>query len=207
MVFGSAASTHFVLASPQPGGVTLEPMVGNSMIIIVMGVAGSGKTTIGTALAAALGCNFVDGDSLHPKENIEKMSHGIPLTDADRAPWLATIRAHIQQAATGKQCLVVASSALKQRYRDFLSQGVPVTWIYLKGSPELIAERLQHRKNHYAKADLLPSQFATLEEPSEAIVVDISPPPETIVKQILAELQRRMKVYSGEQEGATERSE
>jgi gluconokinase len=158
------------------------------MIVVVMGVSGSGKTTIGSMLAEALNCSFLEGDLLHPASNIEKMSRGIPLTDADRVPWLAAIRAHILAATQHGQCLVVACSALKQRYRDFLSQGTKIVWVYLKGSPELIASRIQHRREHYMKAGMLPSQFADLQEPTDALVADISQPPEVILQRLLAQL-------------------
>jgi gluconokinase len=161
------------------------------MIVVVMGVAGSGKTTIGTMLADALGCPFLEGDALHPAANVEKMSRGIPLTDADRVPWLAAIHERLVSALEKGQCLVVACSALKQQYRDFLSQGTNITWVYLKGSPGLIAGRVQHRREHYMKAGMLPSQFADLEEPRDALAVDISPPPEVIVQQLLPRLRAR----------------
>ena len=158
------------------------------MTVVMMGVAGSGKTTIGRLLAQALGCAFLEGDSLHPPANVEKMSRGIPLTDADRSPWLAAIRGHILDAAKRGECLVVACSAIKQQYRDFLSQGTNVTWVYLKGSRDLIASRIEHRREHYMKVGMLDSQFTDLEEPSEALVVDISPPPEVIVPELLSRL-------------------
>ncbi len=161
------------------------------MIVVLMGVSGSGKTTVGTMLAAALKCSFLEGDALHPAANVEKMSHGIPLTDADRAPWLAAIRSHILAAREHGQCLVVACSALKQRYRDFLSQGTDLTWVYLKGSQELIAERMRERHHHYMKAGMLPSQFADLEEPHDALVADISDPPEVILQRLLPQLRSR----------------
>ncbi len=161
------------------------------MIVVVMGVSGSGKTTIGTRLAEALQCHFLEGDLLHPAANVEKMSRGIPLTDADRAPWLAAIRAHILAAIEHGQCLVVACSALKQQYRDFLSRGIQLIWVYLKGTPEEIEPRIEHRHAHYMKAGMLPSQFADLEEPKDALVVDISQPPEVIVQQLLAQLRAR----------------
>lgn len=160
------------------------------MIIIVMGVAGSGKTTIGTKLAEALHCAYLEGDAQHPRTNVEKMSHGIPLTDADRAPWLAAIRAEIQDAVARGQSLVVACSALKRSYRAVLAEGLQVTWIYLKGSAELIRSRLEHRTSHFMKAAMLPSQFSTLEEPAGAIVADISQSPDVIVDHILAILRR-----------------
>jgi gluconokinase len=161
------------------------------MIVVVMGVSGSGKTTIGTMLAEALQCSFLEGDSLHPAANVEKMSHGIPLTDDDRAPWLAAIRAHILAAIEQGQCLVVACSALKQQYRDLLSQGTNIIWVYLKGTAEVIERRLEHRRKHYMKPGMLPSQFADLEEPKDALVADISHPPEVILQQLLVKLGAR----------------
>jgi gluconokinase len=161
------------------------------MIIVVMGVSGSGKTTIGTMLADVMQCSFLEGDSLHSEENIEKMRHGIPLTDSDRAPWLTVIRTHILKFFKRGENLVVVCSALKQQYREFLAEGILINWVYLKGSVELIRSRLKHRPSHFKKADMLPSQFDSLEEPSDAIVVDISPPPSAIVAQTLAQLRRR----------------
>jgi gluconokinase len=157
-------------------------------IVIVMGVAGSGKTTVGTMLAKAMHCEFLDGDSLHPATNVEKMSHGIPLTDADRAPWLAAIHARLLDSFTHGDCLVVTCSALKRAYRTVLAEGIPIAWVYLKGSARLIQSRLQHRTGHYMKAAMLASQFEALEEPADALTLDISQPPETLVEQILAEL-------------------
>jgi len=156
------------------------------MIIVVMGVAGSGKTTVGTKLAAALHCAFLEGDGLHAQANVEKMSHGIPLTDADRAPWLEAIHKRMCDVFTAGQSLVVACSALKQSYRARLAEGLPVTWVYLKGSADLIRSRLQHRAHHFMKANMLASQFDVLEEPSDAIIVDIVQPPDAIVERILA---------------------
>lgn len=160
------------------------------MIVAIMGVAGVGKTTIGELLAQELGCPFLEGDSLHPAANIEKMTRGIPLTDADRAPWLTAIREHIEKVFKQGQNLVVACSALKQKYRDFVSAKVPVIWVYLKGTEEVIRSRLEHRHEHFMKANMLASQFADLEEPSTAIVADVSSPPDLVVHQILAGLQR-----------------
>lgn len=160
-------------------------------IVVVMGVAGSGKTTVGTMLADAMHCAFLEGDSLHSAANVEKMSRGIPLTDADRAPWLGAIHARLLDAFTRGECLVVGCSALKQSYRTLLADGIPITWIYLKGSAALIRSRLQHRTEHYMKANMLASQFEALEEPSDALVVDVSQPPAAIVEQILAALRDR----------------
>ena len=158
------------------------------MIIVIMGVAGSGKTTIGMLLADALHCSFLDGDALHPPGNIERMSRGLALTDDDREPWLAGIRARLLGAADRNESLVVACSALRETYRDYLAEGVSITWVYLKGDEELIQSRLERRTGHFAKADLLASQVATLEEPSNAIVVDVALPPAKIVEQILSRL-------------------
>jgi gluconokinase len=157
-------------------------------IVAVMGVAGSGKTTVGTMLANAMHCALLEGDSLHPAANVEKMSHGIPLTDADRAPWLAAIHGRLLDSFTRGECLVVTCSALKRAYRTVLAEGIPITWVYLKGSARLIRSRLQHRTGHYMKAAMLASQLEALEEPSDALSLDISQPPETLVEQILAEL-------------------
>ena len=151
-----------------------------------MGVAGSGKTTIGELLAARLRSTFVDGDSFHPPTNVEKMSQGIPLTDADREPWLAAIHARIVDALARGEQLVIACSALKQKYRDTLGQNVELTWVYLKGTEQLIFARLKARSHHYMKAGMLASQFADLEEPTDAIAVDIADPPDAIVQQILS---------------------
>jgi gluconokinase len=160
------------------------------MIIVVMGVAGSGKTTVGTRLAEAMKCQFLEGDSLHSKENVDKMSHGIPLTDVDRAPWLAAIHARILEVFERGLDLVVACSALKQQYRKLLAKDVPITWVYLKGSAALIRARLQHRPNHFMKAGMLASQFDALDEPADALVVDVSAPPNAIVEHILSEVRR-----------------
>ena len=137
------------------------------MIIVVIGVAGSGKTTVGTLLADAMHCPFLEGDSLHSNENIDKMSHGIPLTDADRAPWLAAIHARILDWFERGQDLVVGCSALKQRYRDGARRRRPDHLGVFERSFELIRSRLRQRSNHFMKADMLASQFDALEEPSE----------------------------------------
>jgi gluconokinase len=157
-------------------------------IVVVLGVAGSGKTTVGTMLADAMHCVFLEGDSLHSAANVEKMSHGIPLTDADRAPWLVAIHARLLDAFTRGECLVVGCSALKESYRTVLAEGIPITWVYLRGPAALIRSRLQHRTGHYTKANMLASQFEALEEPSDALIVDVSQSPAAIVERILAEL-------------------
>jgi gluconokinase len=155
------------------------------MIIVVMGVAGAGKSTVGQMLAADLRSEFLDGDSLHPPANIQRMTMGIPLTDADRAPWLAAIHARVVESFELGQGLVVACSALKQHYRETLADGVSITWVYLKGSEEVIRARLLERQDHFFKAQMLASQFADLEEPTDAIVVDVAVEPAFAVWQIL----------------------
>jgi gluconokinase len=158
------------------------------MIIVIMGVAGAGKSTLGELLAAALDCEFLDGDSLHPPANIEKMARGVPLTDADRAPWLASIHSRILNSFQRGKCLVVACSALRQRYRETLADGVSITWVYLKGSENVIRARLLERQHHFFKAQTLASQFADLEEPADAIVIDVEIAPSVAVRHILAAL-------------------
>src|SRR5688572_18376332 len=159
------------------------------MIVVLFGVAGSGKSTVGIMLASAMNCAFLEGDALHPPANVDKMSRGIPLTNDDRGPWLAAIRARIVEFSRRGDDFVVACSALKQNYRDFLAARVPITWIFLKASEELSRFRLENRPSHFMKADMLASQFDALEQPSEdAIVVDASLPPDIILAQVLPQL-------------------
>ena len=155
------------------------------MIVVVMGVAGSGKSTVGTMLADAIDCPFLDGDSLHPAANVEKMTRGIPLTPADRAPWLEAIHARLLDAFSRGQSLVAGCSALEQSSRTILARGVPITWVYLKGPLDLVRARVQRRTGHYMKQDMLASQFGALEEPSDAIVLDISQSARDLVEQVL----------------------
>jgi len=138
---------------------------------------------------------------LHPALNVEKMSKGIPLTDADRAPWLAAIHARLLDSFTRGECLIVGCSALKQSYRTVLADGIPITWVYLKGPAALIRSRLQHRTGHYMKANMLASQFEALEEPSDALVVDVSESPDAVVERILSELRSRTRGASANRSG------
>jgi len=153
------------------------------VIILLMGVQGSGKTTVGRALAEHLGWRFADADEFHPPENIAKMAAGIPLDDRDRAPWLRALRAEIDRSLADRSNLVLTCSALKERYRQrLLTDGVAL--VYLRGTRELIASRLESRAGHFAKLDLLNSQFADLEEPTNALTIDVSSSVGEIVKEI-----------------------
>jgi 6-phosphogluconolactonase len=163
------------------------------MIVIVIGVSGSGKSTIGTRLADAMHGEFLEGDTLHPQSNVEKMQGGVPLTDEDRRPWLEALHARIVESWHRGEDLVVACSALKREYREMLARGVSVAWVYLKGSPDLIRARMEQRRGHFMKADMLASQFEALEEPEgDAIVVDVAPPPDVIVADVLKRLFERV---------------
>lgn len=155
------------------------------MVIIVMGVAGSGKTTVGEKLAAALGWSFRDADDFHPPENVAKMSAGIPLNDHDRAPWLAAIRAHIDACLARGEGSVVTCSALKAAYRRVLvADPARVKLVHLTGDFALLAARIGSRQGHFMKPAMLHSQLAALEPPPDALAVDITPPPDEIVAQI-----------------------
>lgn len=150
------------------------------MKIIVMGVSGSGKTTVGSLLADELSWKFFDADDFHPPENREKMARGIPLTDEDRIGWLETLRTLLME---NPSC-VLACSALKKSYREFLTMDDQVRFVYLKGSFDQIEARMKNRKDHYMPVQLLTSQFNTLEEPEAALIVDITQPPHKIVAEI-----------------------
>src|SRR5882762_7286610 len=153
-----------------------------------MGATGAGKTTIGTMLAAQLNWQFADADTFHPPANIEKMFHGIPLNDADRAPWLEAMRkAILEWIAVGKN-VVLACSALKRDYRKELRPSPEVKIIYLKGTYALFAERIRHRRGHFAGEQILAGQFADLEEPDDAITVDAAKSPDEIVAGIRKQL-------------------
>jgi gluconokinase len=162
------------------------------LVLVLMGVSGAGKSTIGKLLAARLGWPFEEGDDLHPASNIAKMRSRLPLTDADRAPWLAGVEAWISTQLKQGRSGVIACSALKRAYRNRLVAGRSnVRLVFLKGSPALIAQRLARRRGHFMPASLLASQFATLEAPGtdeSAIVADISQPPAEQVAAIIAAL-------------------
>jgi len=155
-----------------------------------MGVAGSGKSVIGAALATALDVDFVEGDEYHSAENVQRMSAGIPLTDADRARWLRVLALRIREAKDAGTGLVVSCSALKQAYRDILrAEASDLRFVFLKGEPALIAERLAGRRGHFMPPSLLDSQFAALEEPSpdeDAWVGDVRQSPQDIVAALVA---------------------
>jgi gluconokinase len=153
-----------------------------------MGPAGSGKTTVGELLAAQLGWEFVDGDSFHSPANIQKMARGIPLSGADRVPWLNSIRDALLQWIAQRRNVVLACSALKRSYRERLQISSDVKLVYLQGSYELLRERLHSRKGHYAGEQLLASQFADLEEPTDAITIDVARSPAEIVAEIRKQL-------------------
>lgn len=159
--------------------------------LIIMGVSGCGKTSVGTALAAALGTSYLDGDSLHPPENIEKMSAGIPLGDGDRWPWLERVGRSLAEGAT-----IVGCSALKRSYRDRIraTAGAPVRFIHLAGSRAVIAARLTQRPGHFMPPTLLDSQFAALEPPSPdelSVTIDIDRTLTQIIDAIVAALDRQ----------------
>ncbi|MBI1774429.1 MAG: gluconokinase [Proteobacteria bacterium] len=150
-----------------------------------MGVCGSGKSTVGQALARKIGADFAEGDRWHPPENIAKMTKGVPLEDADRWPWLDALARAIEGWVAARQRTVLTCSALRESYREVLTQGrAGVSLVYLKGDQQLIAERLARRRDHFMPAALLPSQFAQLEEPAGVPAIDIAPPPDAVAETI-----------------------
>jgi gluconokinase len=159
------------------------------MIVVLMGVSGSGKSTIGRVLAEKLGWHFVEGDEFHPPANKAKMHAGIPLTDEDRRPWLESLAKRIDEARDRKEDAVLACSALKHSYQDYLKHDLDIVqYVYLEGSEELIRERIANRPGHFMNPALLHSQFETLEPPEDAVRVDVAPPPDAVADTIIARL-------------------
>jgi gluconokinase len=159
------------------------------MFLIVMGVSGCGKSTIASILAEKLGWKYFDGDSFHSAANIAKMSRGIPLNDEDRADWLAAMADMIRNSIQNSESGILACSALKQKYRDQLCvDQSQVKFVYLKGSYDAIKMRMESRPGHYMKPGMLDSQFADLQEPVDAIIVDIQQSPKEIVTEIIRQL-------------------
>jgi gluconokinase len=158
------------------------------MIVIVMGVVGSGKTTVGRFLAEQLAWEFADADDFHPPSNVERIRQGISLNDDDRKPWLDSLRSAITAWIADHRNVVLACSALKRSYRQELAAGPEVRFVYLKGSAALIAQRLRARQGHFAGEQILASQFADLEEPQDAVAAEIVLPPKQIVTEIRKKL-------------------
>lgn len=169
----------------------------SKMIILLMGVSGSGKTTVGSRLAARLGWPFFDADGFHPQANIAKMARGVPLTDADRQPWLQAIRDKMSDLKRQGVSAVLTSSALKRDYREMLlgaderdeERDEKVKLVYLRGSYDLLESRLETREHHFFKPDLLKSQFEALQEPKSALVVTVDKSPDAVVAEILEALE------------------
>jgi gluconokinase len=155
------------------------------MVILVMGTTGAGKSTVGKLLAARLDWAFLDADDFHPAANIEKMKHGIPLTDTDRLPWLANIHAELLRLNQAKQEVVLACSALKQCYRDQLSAGLDFRVVYLRGTYDQMRRHIEARHGHFAGESILAGQFADLEEPKDALALDVSHSPEQLVAEAI----------------------
>ena len=160
------------------------------MVVVLMGVSGSGKTTIGKILAEKLGWTFLEGDDFHPPANVEKMRGGTPLNDADRKPWLAALRERVDAACERGENVVLACSALKHAYRDYLEKHEPecVQYVYLHGSEELIRKRLAERKGHFMNPGLLHSQFEALEPPADALRIDVSGTPDASADEVRRKL-------------------
>ena len=165
-------------------------MFGMGKVVVIMGVCGSGKTTVGKALAARTGGTFIEGDSFHPEANVEKMRSGQPLTDDDRQGWLESLGEEIGEHASNEAApCFVGCSALKASYRDILREGAPnLQIVWLTGSRDVLAQRMNERRGHFMPAGLLDSQLATLEAPHRAIVVGVDQTPRTIVDSVLEQL-------------------
>jgi gluconokinase len=160
-----------------------------AMVILVMGTTGAGKTTIGKLIAERRGWIFLDADDFHPPANIEKMKHGIALTDADRTPWLVNIHTRLVQVATEGKNAVLACSALKQSYRDTLSAGLEFRIVYLRGTYEQMRQHILARHGHFAGESILAGQFADLEEPRDALAIDVAGTPTEIANRAIEKLQ------------------
>ena len=159
------------------------------MVVILMGVAGAGKTTVGRRLAADLGWSFYEGDEFHPTANVRKMAAGVPLTDEDRAPWLRSLRGLVERCLAVGEDAVIACSALKESYRRLLAGGLDgVRFVHLTGDPGLIAERLERRAGHFMKPGMLAGQLAALEPPEDALTVEVA----GTVEETVAEIRRRL---------------
>lgn len=169
--------------------------VQRQVILIVMGVVGAGKTTVGSLLAEKLGWHFADADDFHPAANVEKIRTGIALDDSDRVPWLLALRTAILQWNGEGKNAVLACSALKRKYRDILHVD-GVRFVYLDGNSELIEQRLRMRRGHFASASILKSQFEDLEKPDDAIAVGIDRSPDAIVSEIIDKLKSSPVAYS-----------
>ena len=167
-------------------------MTQSAKAIVIMGVSGCGKSSVGAGLSARLGWPFYDGDDFHPQANVDKMASGRPLNDDDRAPWLAALHDLIAEHLERGDSMLLACSALKQTYREQLRQGNPgTTFVHLKGDFDLIFGRMQQRPGHYMKAEMLRSQFETLEEPAQALTVDISQSLDAVIQDIITRLDLR----------------
>ncbi len=193
------------LPQQRSWSATLAHRLDGPVIAIVMGVSGSGKTTVAALLAAALGCQFQEGDDLHPAANVEKMHGGIPLTDADRLPWLQKIAEEIDGWRARGESGVLTCSALKRSYRDIvIGDRKDVSLVYLKGSYDLIHRRMATRHGHFMPVALLDSQFEALEEPApdeQAIVVNIGHRPAEVAAEIVRQLEERQNAAAGDIKG------
>ena len=158
------------------------------MVILIMGTTGAGKSTIGKLLAERLAWPFLDADDFHPQANIEKMKHGIPLTDLDRAPWLDRIHDELVRLSEAGQNVVLACSALKQSYRDTLARGLDLRVVYLRGSYEEMRRHILARHGHFAGEAILAGQFADLEEPQDALLLPVAERPDELVQQTITGL-------------------
>lgn len=163
---------------------TIQNLQNRPAILILMGVTGSGKTTVGQLLTADVGWKYFDADDFHTAANIEKMKQGVPLNDADREPWLLRLREVIRECLATNEPAIFSCSALKESYRELLMIDDRVQLVYLKGTAQLISQRLKNRSDHYMNPALLESQFETLEEPFDCLQVDVSNPPREIVSTI-----------------------